>query len=46
MKAFWKCRVCGDIHHGNRAPSPCPTCGTEDAYDGISKEVAKKALGF
>ena len=46
MKIFWKCRVCGDIHFGNNAPSPCPTCGTEDAYDKIGKDQAKEDMAF
>jgi rubrerythrin len=46
MKTFWKCKVCGDIHYGENAPSPCPTCATENAYSKISKKEAKDAMGL
>lgn len=25
----WKCRVCGHIHEGEKAPAKCPVCDTE-----------------
>lgn len=28
----WKCRNCGHIHYGNRAPEVCPTCAHPKAY--------------
>lgn len=45
-KNFYLCSVCGDIHYGNEAPDPCPTCGAKDSYDGIEKEEAGKKMGF
>lgn len=45
-KKYYKCKVCGDIHYGVEYPSPCPTCDTEDAYEEITEEEAKEALGI
>jgi rubrerythrin len=28
-KVRWKCRVCGHIHEGEKAPAKCPVCDTE-----------------
>jgi len=25
-KKYWRCTVCGDLHHGKLAPETCPTC--------------------
>lgn len=45
-KKLWKCSVCGDIHYGVAGPEVCPTCQTKNAYDEITAEEAKKALGI
>ena len=45
-KKFWKCSVCGDIHYGMNGPAVCPTCSTKNAYKEITKDDAKKSLGF
>ncbi|HLC81436.1 MAG TPA: hypothetical protein VJH68_02155 [Candidatus Nanoarchaeia archaeon] len=45
VKNFFKCRVCGDVHYGASGPAVCPTCQTKNAYDPISKEIAKKMMG-
>lgn len=34
-KKFFECKVCGDIHQGNNAPNPCPTCGSKDSQNEI-----------
>lgn len=28
----WKCRNCGHIHHGSKAPEVCPVCAHPKAY--------------
>ncbi len=28
-KVRWKCRVCGHIHEGEKAPAKCPVCDAE-----------------
>ena len=45
-KTFWKCRICGDIHYGRAAPSPCPTCNTANSYVPATPEEAKKQMGL
>ncbi|MEK6822964.1 MAG: rubredoxin-like domain-containing protein [Nanoarchaeota archaeon] len=45
-KKFWRCTVCGDIHYGVHPPQQCPTCDAIDSYVPITKEEAKKLLGF
>jgi len=45
-KKFTKCKVCGDIHFGIKGPNICPTCGTVDAYQDITKDEAKKSMGL
>ena len=45
-KTFWRCKVCGDIHYGAAAPELCPTCKQKNAYEPITKELAKAAMGF
>ena len=44
IKKFYKCRVCGDIHYGVNPPKTCPTCLTDNAYNEIKKEGAKKVM--
>jgi rubrerythrin len=29
VRVRWKCRVCGLIHEGEKAPAVCPVCDTE-----------------
>ncbi len=44
-KKFWKCKVCGDLHYGDKAPDPCPTCGSPKSQaEEISKDEFLKAL--
>ena len=31
-KVFWKCRNCGHIHEGEKAPEICPVCDHPQAY--------------
>lgn len=31
-KVFWKCRNCGHIHEGEKAPGVCPVCDHPQAY--------------
>ncbi len=31
-KVFWKCRNCGHIYEGEKAPSVCPVCDHPQAY--------------
>lgn len=45
-KKFWRCTVCNDVHYGNAGPELCPTCQQVKKYVEISKEEAKKVLGF
>ena len=39
-KIFGKCKICGDIHFGDKFPEICPTCKVKDAYLEITKEEA------
>ena len=34
----WKCRNCGQIHHGKNAPELCPTCKHPKAYFEVAAE--------
>ena len=34
----WKCRNCGHIHHGTKAPELCPTCKHPKAYFEIAAD--------
>ncbi|MEL7565160.1 MAG: rubrerythrin [Dehalobacterium sp.] len=31
-KVYWKCRNCGHIHEGDKAPDVCPVCAHPNAY--------------
>lgn len=31
-KVYWKCRNCGHIHEGEKAPGVCPVCDHPQAY--------------
>ena len=31
-KVFWKCRNCGYVHEGAKAPADCPACAHPQAY--------------
>jgi rubrerythrin len=31
-KIYWKCRVCGYIHEGTKAPKVCPACEHPQSY--------------
>jgi len=44
-KKFWRCSVCGDLHHGKNAPETCPTCSSprSKAHE-ISEEEFLSAL--
>lgn len=35
-KVFWKCRNCGHIYEGEKAPSVCPVCDHPQAYFEVS----------
>ena len=45
-KKFYRCKVCHDIHYGMAGPDVCPTCKTKNSYVEVTKDEAKKAIGF
>lgn len=34
----WRCRNCGHVHHGSKAPELCPTCKHPQAYFEVAAE--------
>ena len=45
-KAFYKCKICGDMHYGASAPEICPTCKQKNAYAGVGADEARKTMGM
>ena len=46
--AKYKCKVCGYIHEGNKAPDVCPVCAAPASeFEEIKEEAAadKKGIG-
>jgi len=37
-KVVWKCRVCGFLHEGTKAPKNCPACNHPQAYFELQSE--------
>lgn len=45
--AKYKCKVCGYIHEGNKAPDVCPVCGVPASeFEEIKDETAGKKKGL
>ncbi len=37
-KVVWKCRVCGYLHEGKKAPQQCPSCNHPQSYFQIKED--------
>ena len=35
----WRCRKCGNLHFGKKAPAKCPICGHEQGFQEVKSDV-------
>ncbi len=45
MKTF-KCKVCGYIHTGDKAPDVCPQCGQSNVFEEVKKGINIEGNGY